>query len=571
MSPLRASRTGTASRAAAVMACAVALVAGGWVPTAAAQPTSQEFAPASAVRAASSDDLRTYVGNVYLDLLARAPDAPGLSNWVSMLAAGTPRQAVANAITSSGEYRSRLISESYSTYLDRGPDGPGLASWLTAMNTGVTIQQMEGGFVASPEYFQRAGGTPGGWVSALYADVLDRSAAPAEVDSWVRALSAGANRSEVAMGFLLSGEHLSTVLDGHYHKLLNRGMDPTGQKAWVGAIQGGARIEVVIGGIVASDEYYGANSSTVAAPPPPTVTPVPPPPTVTPVPSGTGCAATPSRCGYPDATNTGVPSGVVLRNVPGQITSGPGWSWDSRGWIAVTGDGAVIDAIATTGSIDVSEASNVMIKNSRITVSGEGWGIALRHASDVTIRDSEISGPSASGSTRLMVGIKDIYGDSSGTWVFRNEIWHTSTGVQIDQGLIEQNYIHTLGKTGDDHVNGTTSNGGSQSLTIRRNTIFNQYDQTDAVSLFQDFGPQANRLIEGNLLAGGGYTIYAGANPGRESTATNIRVLGNRISRMYFPRGGYWGPATAYVSGGGNSWSGNIWDEDGAPISAPSS
>ena len=120
------------------------------------------------------------------------------------------------------------------------------------------------------------------------------------------------------------------------------------------------------------------------------------------------------------------------------------------------------------------------------------------------------------------------------------------------QGLIEDNYIHDLGYKAGDHVNGFTCNGGSTQLTIRHNTVFNQHSQTDAVSLFQDFGPQSNRLITNNLLAGGGYTLYAGANPGKESTATNIVVTNNRFSTKFYPRGGSYGPYTAYASGQGN-------------------
>ena len=256
-----------------------------------------------------------------------------------------------------------------------------------------------------------------------------------------------------------------------------------------------------------------------------------------------------------------------MRNVPGDVKSGPGWSY-ANGYIAITGDGAVLEGITTTADVSV-EADNVTIRNTRIVTGGEGFGIALRHAANTTIENSEISGRAESGSGRLMVGIKDIYADSPGTRVIKNEIYYTSTGVQIEQGLIEGNYIHSLGKTGDDHVNGTTSNGGSKQLTIRGNTILNKYDQTDAISLFQDFGSQSNRLIENNLLAGGGYTIYAGANPGKESSATNIVIRNNRFSRIYFPNSGYWGPATAFRSGGGNSWTGNTWDDSGATISTP--
>jgi hypothetical protein len=278
----------------------------------------------------------------------------------------------------------------------------------------------------------------------------------------------------------------------------------------------------------------------------------------------TECAPRPSACGYPDESNTGVAAGKTLIKIPQDKTSGPGWTWDPRGWVSISGAGAVFDGYAVNATVDVV-ANNVTIRNTRIVVGGETFGIALRHVQDTTIEDSEVTAPDAA-QERLMVAIKDIYGDSSGTRILRSDISHASTGVQIEAGLIQDNYIHSLGKTGDDHVNGTTSNGGTSSLVLRHNTVFNQHSQTDAISLFQDFGPQANRIIDNNLLAGGGYTIYAGANPGKETTATNIKVTNNRISRMYYPRGGFYGPLAAYVSGSGNTFTGNVWDDTGSAI-----
>ena len=45
----------------------------------------------------------------------------------------------------------------------------------------------------------------------------------------------------------------------------------------------------------------------------------------------TNCAAKPSSCQYPDATNTGVPAGAILKSVPSQLTSGPGWAYSATG------------------------------------------------------------------------------------------------------------------------------------------------------------------------------------------------------------------------------------------------
>ena len=166
---------------------------------------------------------------------------------------------------------------------------------------------------------------------------------------------------------------------------------------------------------------------------------------------------------------------------------------------------------------------------------------------------------------RLEVGIKDIYGDATGTKILASDITGTGTGIQTHEGLIEDTYIHDLRMIPTDHVNGTTSNGSTVPLTIRHNTIFNQFGQTDAISLFQDFWREANRTIDNNLLAGGGYTIYGGG--GGYGTATNIKITNNRISRLYFPNGGSYGPLAHFDwSGSGNEWSGNVWDDSGATI-----
>ena len=275
------------------------------------------------------------------------------------------------------------------------------------------------------------------------------------------------------------------------------------------------------------------------------------------------CAPQPSACGYPDASNTGVLPGVTLRTVPDQVTSGPGWQWNpTGGFVAVTGNGALLDGLLVNAPIDVT-GSNVTIRNSRIIVTGEVWGIALRHSTNVTIENVEIYSPFASGSSRLMVGIKDINSDSTGLSILRSEIYHTATGIQIDAGLIQDNYIHDLGYVSPDHVNGTTSNGGTTQLTIRHNTIFNPHDQTDAISLFQDFGGQGNRTIEDNLLAGGGYSFYGGEGP---TSSFNIHVINNRFARLFYPNGGFCGPVTTFQTGGvGNVWSGNVWDDTGSP------
>ncbi|HMO10521.1 MAG TPA: DUF4214 domain-containing protein [Actinotalea sp.] len=224
-------------------------------PAAAVAPSSAPAAPSRVLPAAPPYyPVGRYVAAVYQDLFGRSPDPAGLAHWSYLLARGTAYSAVADSITGSDELCPGLVRTAYRRYLGRSPEPAGLASWLAAMRAGMHVQQMESGFLASPEYYTRAGGTPAGWVAALYRDVLGRGAGQQEVASWVAVLPAR-GREAVARGFLYSTEKLTADLDALYRSLLRRGLDPVGTAGWVRALQGGVRVEVVVAGIIASNEY----------------------------------------------------------------------------------------------------------------------------------------------------------------------------------------------------------------------------------------------------------------------------------------------------------------------------
>ncbi|MCV2394176.1 DUF4214 domain-containing protein [Actinotalea sp. M2MS4P-6] len=202
-----------------------------------------------------SEQVRSYISRVYRDLFHRSVDSAGLQTWTTALLSGVPRVEVANSITGSDEYRTRLIQGAYRTYLGRSADSSGLAFWLRELRDGRRITDLEAGFIASDEYYARAGGTDAGWVRRLYRDVLGRSPASSEVAGWLPTIRSS-GRYAVARGFLLSSEHLTDVVDAYYRDLLGRRIDSQGRATWVNAIQRGARLEEIIGSIVASDEYY---------------------------------------------------------------------------------------------------------------------------------------------------------------------------------------------------------------------------------------------------------------------------------------------------------------------------
>lgn len=206
----------------------------------------------------SLPDAQRFVTETYRRLFGRDPDSGGLTGWALALGQGTPRAAVADAITSSTEYRSRLVRDVYDEYLGRQPDAAGLAFWVSRLAGGGTAAQIAIGFLASDESWARAGATPRGWVGDLYRAVLDRDPAPAEADYWAGRLVAGAPRAAIAAGLVLSEEHLSTVVDGYYRAVLDRGIDESGRAFWVRQLQAGAHDEAIVGGLVGSPEFCSA-------------------------------------------------------------------------------------------------------------------------------------------------------------------------------------------------------------------------------------------------------------------------------------------------------------------------
>jgi hypothetical protein len=271
------------------------------------------------------------------------------------------------------------------------------------------------------------------------------------------------------------------------------------------------------------------------------------------------CAPVPSACGFPDGTNTGVPAGMTVLSVPGQVSSGPGWAFDAQqGAVEVTGNGAVLSGLYIPYNLNIT-ASGVTIRDCRVVTAGN-FAVSLRHTAGVTIEDSMIGGSNAS-TGRVGVAITDAYGDSTGMVIEDDNISDFKTAVQVSTGTVTGNYIHDPGYVAGDHTNGIFDAGSTQPLMIDHNTILNSYGQTDAVSLDASVTghPVANKTIENNLLAGGSYTIYGGAS--LSNATSHILIEGNRFSRLYYPGVGQYGMVTCFDSRApGNRWSGNVWD-----------
>ncbi len=211
----------------------------------------------------------------------------------------------------------------------------------------------------------------------------------------------------------------------------------------------------------------------------------------------------------------------------------------------VTRNGAVVENLRINGTITV-DADNVTVRNVHITTTGK-YGINVS-GRNVTIEDVEIDGRSG-----CSVGLAPY-----GEWTARRidvEGCSDGFGMKSNQTL-EDSYCHDLRRTSSSHNDCIQTVGGSNSV-IRGNTLSAPYHQTAAILIQTERAPATNWLIEGNQLAGGGYSVSV--RPKVHGKPSNLTFRNNvfvRGSQQFGPK---------VIDASNVVWTGNTWD-DGTPL-----
>ncbi|HEY7376282.1 MAG TPA: hypothetical protein VIF57_29235 [Polyangia bacterium] len=249
----------------------------------------------------------------------------------------------------------------------------------------------------------------------------------------------------------------------------------------------------------------------------------------------------------PTAANTGVPAGVALTPVNGDVM--------------VSQDGTTVDAQDIHGFLIIA-ASHVHVSRSivrgRATTSNQGV-IRINSGSDIVIEDVEVAVASPSAT------VDGVWGEN---FIGRRLNIHGGVdGLKLGSGsTLECSYVHDLSSFAVDpnQNGGPTHNDAIQILDgtgihIVGNQLVAAMDQNAAIQVTQDFGAVGDLHMEQNWADGGGCTFNI-SHKGAASLA-DVHAIGNRFGRNSF----FDCPILKSTQTTLDS-SGNVWDDDGTPV-----
>lgn len=246
--------------------------------------------------------------------------------------------------------------------------------------------------------------------------------------------------------------------------------------------------------------------------------------------------ANPSAFGWPDLTNTGVPTGTSLTTHAGSLTT--------------TANNQVIDSLDISGQLLINH-TGVSFTKCKLTVEQINDAAVKGSGTGALVQDCTIIG-SATAAQGSYNGVQ-----LPGCVIQRCNISRFENPVEFASGsTLEDSYLHDLQATyagAAPHYDGVECQSGT-SMVVNHNTIDCQQSQNSAVNFSCDSGAISSVTITNNLLRGGNFALYL--DP-KASTLTLITVDNNRFGRTQ-----QFGPLANNGASFTHTPAGNVYDDD---------
>ena len=203
----------------------------------------------------AADITPCFIEQSYEDVLGRAPNRLEMAAGLRLGNAGASRAIIAVRLTSSAEYKARLVDGWYAEFLHRGANAGERSIYQHLLLMGDTDKQVRAMILGSDEYFGQAGNTDSGFVHQVYTDLLGRAPAPGEENGIIAVLHQGVARMQVAMLIEGSAEFDAREVGAIYEKFLRRGANASELAFWSSLMEQGAAEETLMDALMESDAY----------------------------------------------------------------------------------------------------------------------------------------------------------------------------------------------------------------------------------------------------------------------------------------------------------------------------
>lgn len=221
-------------------------------------------------------------------------------------------------------------------------------------------------------------------------------------------------------------------------------------------------------------------------------------------------------------------------------------------------DGQRIQCRAITGCLAV-EARNVLIRNVRIRCSSGSTGEAANGSGVIKIYGGASATVVSTAIDAARANHSCIWHEGARMAVRRVDCWGANDGIFSWSGdggagndfRITRSYFHDFTtETANGHVDGYQTEGASKGV-IAGNTFLMTSDDDKAanaaISIWNGMRDSRDIMVRGNLIAGGGFAIYAeDYSPSEDSpqggyVVERVTFRDNLFSRRLYGCVGYWG------------------------------